>query len=89
VGSHLQAGKPPEYATIHLVNSAWVSRNQKGKPFWILLEQEMMGWQSHQLDHIHMQIICTSLQPDNHASTSPQNWFKLQLKPLMTEVCQS
>ena len=27
----------------------------------------MMGWQLHQLDH--MQIICTSLQTDNHAST--------------------
>ena len=26
----------------------------------------MMGWQWHQ----HMQIICTSLQTDNHASTS-------------------
>ena len=36
-----------------------VSRQQKGKPFSILLEQEMMGWQWHQLDH--MQIICTSL----------------------------
>ena len=44
----------------------WVSRHQKGKPFWILLVQEMMGWQLHQLDH--MQIICTSLQTDNHAS---------------------
>jgi len=21
----------------------WVSRHQKGKPFWILLEREMMG----------------------------------------------
>jgi len=29
----------------------------------------MMGWQWHQLDH--MQIICTSLQIDNHASTLP------------------
>ena len=29
---------------------------------------EMMGWQWHQLDH--MQVICTSLQTDNHASTS-------------------
>ena len=29
----------------------------------------MMVWQWHQLDH--MQIICTSLQTDNHASTSP------------------
>jgi len=49
--------------------TTWVSWQQKGKPFWILLEQEMMGWQWHQLDH--MQIICTSLQTDNHASTSP------------------
>jgi len=46
----------------------WVSRHQKGKPFWILLEQEMMGWQWHQLDH--MQIVCISLQTDNHASIS-------------------
>jgi len=29
----------------------------------------MMEWQWHQL--VHMQIICTSLQTDNHASTSP------------------
>jgi len=28
-----------------------------------------MGWQWHQVDH--MQIICTSLQTDNHTSTSP------------------
>jgi len=30
----------------------WVSRHQKGKSFWILLEQELMGWQWHQLDHM-------------------------------------
>jgi len=43
--------------------TTWVSRPQKGKPFGILLEQDMMGWQWHQLDH--MKIICTSLQsPD-------------------------
>jgi len=29
----------------------------------MLLQQEMMGWQWHQLDH--MQIICTSLQTGN------------------------
>jgi len=40
--------------------TTWVSQHQKGKPFWILLEQEMMRWRWHQLDH--MQIICTSLQ---------------------------
>jgi len=47
----------------------WVTRHQKDKPFWILLKQEMMGWQWHQLDH--MEIICTLLQTDDHASTSP------------------
>ena len=46
--------------------TTWISRHQKGKPFWILLKQEMMGWQWHQLDH--MQIICTTLQIDNHTS---------------------
>jgi len=40
---------------------------------WILLEQEMTGWQWHQMDY--MQIICTSLQTDNHASTSPLKFF--------------
>jgi len=30
----------------------------------------MMGWQWHQPDH--MQIICTTLQTDNHASTITQ-----------------
>jgi len=38
------------------------------KPFCILMKQEMMEWQWHQVDH--MQIICTSLQTDNQASTS-------------------
>jgi len=28
---------------------------RKVKPIWILMKQEMMGWQWHQLDH--MQII--------------------------------
>jgi len=46
----------------------------EGKPIWILPEQEMMGWQWHQLDH--MQIICTSLQTDNHASTSPLSFYR-------------
>ena len=59
---------------VHPFNSlssrtTYVSRHQKGKPCWILVEQEMMGWQWHQLNH--MQIICTSLQTDNwYASTS-------------------
>jgi len=36
---------------------------RKVKPLWILMKQDMMGWQWIQLDH--MQIICTSLQTDN------------------------
>jgi len=44
------------YLTAFFSRTTWVSRHQKGKPFWILLKQEMMGWQWHQLDH--MQIIC-------------------------------
>jgi len=59
--------------------TTWLSWHQKGKPFWILLEQEMMGWQRHQLDH--MQIICTLPQTDNHASTSPLNFYSLNALP--------
>ena len=36
-------------------------------------EAEMTGWQWHQLDH--MQVICTSLPTDNHASTSSLKFF--------------
>ena len=53
--------------------TTWVSRHQKGKLFWILLKQEMMGWQWHQMHH--MQIICTTLQTDNHASIPSLNFF--------------
>ena len=53
--------------------TTWVDRYQKDKPFWILQKQEMMGCQWHQLNH--MQIICTSLQTDNHASTSSLHIF--------------
>jgi len=38
------------------------------------MKQEMMGWQWHQLDH--MQIICTSLQTNNYASTSSLNFYR-------------
>jgi len=39
----------------------------------------MMGWQSQQLDH--MQITCTSLRTDNHASTSPLSFYRLDALP--------
>ena len=53
--------------------TTWVGRYQKDKPFWILLKQEMMEWQWHQLNH--MRIICTSLQTDNDACTSSLHIF--------------
>jgi len=53
---------------------AWVSRHQKGKPFWVLLEQEMMGVAvasaGPYANHLH-------LAPDKqHASTPPLSFYK-------------
>jgi len=69
---------------LHLFNglfprTTWVRWHQKGKPLWILLEQEMMGLQWHQLNH--MQIICNSLQADDYASTSPLSFYKPDALP--------
>jgi len=85
-----------EYTTtLHPFNglfstTTWVIQHQKGKPFRILLEQKMMGWQWYQLDH--MQIICTSLQIDNHAITSPVSFYRpdaLPARPLPNQQRQS
>jgi len=68
--------------TAFFPRTAWASRHQNVKPFQILLEQEMSwwtGWHWHQLDHMH--IICTSLQTDNHASTSPLSFYRPDALP--------
>ena len=57
----------------------WVRRHQKGKPFWILVQLKMVGWQWHQLDY--MQIICTLLQTDSPASTSPLTFYRPDALP--------
>jgi len=53
------------------------------------MKQEMTGWKWYQLDH--MQIICTSLQTDNHASTSPLSFYMpdafLAAQPTATKHC--
>jgi len=54
-----------------------VSQDRNVKSFWILMKQEMIGWQWHQLDH--MQIICTSRQMHNHGRTSSLNFFTGQI----------
>jgi len=49
-----------------------VSRYQKGKTNQDFTEARDSEWQWHQLGHMQ---ICTSLQTDNHASTSPLSFF--------------
>jgi len=39
----------------------------------------MMGWQWHHLDYI--EIICTILLTDNHASTSPLSFYRPDALP--------
>jgi len=46
---------------------------RKVKPIWILLKQETVEWQWHQLGHMQ---VCTSLQTDNHDSTSPLSFLQ-------------
>jgi len=58
------------------------------KPIWILTKQEIIRWHWHQLDH--MQIICTSVQTDNHARISLLNFFTCRMLFLMpNQQCQS
>ena len=45
-------------------------------------EAEEMGWQWHQLDH--MQVVCTWLQRDNHASISSLSFLQAGVDALPT-----
>jgi len=53
--------------------TTWVSQHQKGKPFWILLEKETMGWcasDGPHANHLH-------LAPDRQPRyTSPLKFFQ-------------
>jgi len=56
--------------TLHLFNglfsrTTWVSRHQKGKPFWILLEQEMVGGSGISWT------ICKSFAPHSRQTNTP------------------
>ena len=50
-----------------------VSRYQKGKQIWIFTEARDSEWQWHQLGHMQ---VCTSLQTDNYASTTPLTFLQ-------------
>jgi len=51
-----------------------LSRYQKGRTNLDFTEARDSEWQWHQLGHNNMQV-CTSLQTDNHASTTPLSIF--------------
>jgi len=55
------------------LSSASTVEQQKGKPFRILIQQEMIGWQWQQVDNT--QTIGTLLHKGNHASTLPPNFL--------------
>jgi len=50
-----------------------VSRYQKGKTNLDFTEARDSEWQWHQLGHMQ---VCTSLQTDNHANTSPLSFLQ-------------
>ena len=56
----------------HFSGTTQVSRYQKGKTNLDFTEARDSQWQWHQLEHMQ---VCTSLQTDNHASTSPLSFF--------------
>ena len=49
-----------------------MSRYQKGKTNLEFTEAKDSEWQWHQLGHMQ---VCTLLQTDNHANTSPLKFF--------------
>jgi len=55
-----------------------VSRYQKGKTNLDFAEARDSEWQWHQLGHMQ---VCNSLQTDNHASTPPQFFYRLDALP--------
>jgi len=68
--------------TIHLMafflGQARVSWHQKGKPFWIFMKQEMMGWLAiasagPYANNLHL--------TPNHASTSLLSFYRLDALP--------
>jgi len=55
-----------------------VSQYQKGKTNLDFTEARDSEWQWHYLDHMQ---VCTSLQRDNHANTSPFSFLQARALP--------
>jgi len=74
------------YTHTHPFNGPWsgttqVSRYQKGKTNQDFTEAKDSERQWHQLGHMQ---VSTSLQTDNHASTSPLSFFTSRVPFLLT-----
>ena len=63
-----------------------MSRQQKGKTNRDFTEARDSEWQWHQLGHMQ---VCTSLQTDNHASTPPLSFYRLDALPAANQQRQS
>jgi len=61
-----------------------VGQYQKGKTSLDFTEARDSEWQRHQLGHMQ---VCTSLQTDNHASTSPLSVKALKARALKARRC--
>jgi len=59
----------------HFSGTAQVGRYQKGKTNLDFTEAGDIEWQWHQLGHMQ---VCTSLQTDDHASTSPLSLLQVR-----------
>jgi len=55
-----------------------VSRYKKGETNVDFTEARDSEWQRHQLGYVQ---VCTSLQTDNHASTPPFSFYRLDALP--------
>ena len=79
---------PPQLEWYHLLHThpfngpfsgtTWVSQYQKGKTNLDFTEARDSEWQWHQLGHMQ---VCTSVQTDNHASTPPLSFYRLDALP--------
>jgi len=63
-----------------------VCRYQKGKTNLDFTEARDSEWQWHQLGHMQ---VCNSLQTDNHASTPPLSFYRLDALPAPNQQRQS
>ena len=64
--------------TAFVSGTTLVSRYKKGKTNLDVTEARDSEWQWYQLDYMQ---VCTSLQTDNHASTSPVSFYRQIHRP--------